>query len=130
MERTLNDQVGELVAEVQHLRVKSNNDDTTISLMRAQYDALAADVSRIRSKAATEVGIARDRADAEVTEMRIERDQALRAFKEIDTTLMSAADLIMQALRARAGEITPEVIPDRPTRDIRDDRLPIARLSL
>lgn len=128
-ETALSDQVNQIVAENQHLRVKSENDDITLNLMKSQYDSLAAQVADIRSKARAEVEKARNMAADQIADMTIERDQAVRAFKEIDTTLMQAADLIMQALRARQGDDTPEQIPDRVTPHLRDDRLPIARLS-
>lgn len=128
-EAALSDQINMMVAENQHLRVKSDSDDLTINLMRQQYDGLAAQVADIRAKARSEVEKARNMAEDQVADMTIERDQAIRSFKEIDTTLMQAADLIMQALRARRGDITPEQIPDVATVHFNDDRLPIARLS-
>ncbi len=114
----LSDRVREMVTENQSLRVRTDNDEKTIFLMKAQYDSLAASVDAMR-----------DKHDREMHKMRTERDQAVRAFKEIDTTLMQAADMIMQALRARQGDTTPEQIPDRKTSHLNDDRLPIARLS-
>lgn len=128
-EERLSDQVNGIIAERDHLRVKSESDDTTIHLMREQYDSLAATVASIRQKAAGDVEKARYAAEQVVTDMMIERDQAVRAFKAIDTTLMQAADLIMQALRARAGDSTPEKMPERVLPHIKDDRLPVARLS-
>jgi hypothetical protein len=114
MDNTLSTQVNQMVAENQHLRVKSENDDVTIRLMKEQYDALAASVDGLRNKH-----------DRESYSLRTERDQAVRSFKEIDTTLMIAADLIMQALRARQGDSTPDHIPDRPALHINDERLPL-----
>lgn len=114
----LSDQIRDIVTENQNLRVRTDNDAKTIFLMKQQYDALAASVDGMK-----------DKHDREIHKMRTERDQAVRAFKEIDTTLMQAADLIMQALRARQGDATPEQIPERITPHIKDDRLPIARLS-
>lgn len=107
-----------MVTENQNLRVRTDNDSITIGLMRSQYDALAASVDAMR-----------DKHDREMHKLRTERDQAVRSFKEIDSTLMQAADLIMQALRARQGDATPEQIPDRITSHVKDDRLPIARLN-
>lgn len=114
----LSDQIRDIVTENQNLRVRTDNDAKTIFLMKQQYDALAASVDGVK-----------DKHDREIHKMRTERDHAVRAFKEIDTTLMQAADLIMQALRARQGDATPEQIPERITPHIKDDRLPIARLS-
>jgi len=126
---TLSDQVDRMVAENQHLRVRCESQETTITLMRDQYDALAAQVNDIRAKSRFEVERARDRAESEVSELTIERDHAVRSFKEIDSILLQAADLIMQALRARQGDNTPEKMPERQTPHIVDDRLPIARLN-
>lgn len=108
----------ELVAENQHLRVKSSNDDLTLNLMRQQYDSLAASVDGLR-----------DKHDREMHKMRTERDQAVRKFATIKALLLQGADITMQALRAEQGDDTPAQIPDRKASHINDDRLPIARLS-
>lgn len=126
---TLIDQVDRMVAENQHLRVRCESQETTITLMREQYDSLAFTVDDIRSKARREVEKARDNAESEVSGMTIERDQAIRAFKEIDGLLLQAADLVMQALRARQGDATPEKMPGMVLPHISDDRLPMARLN-
>jgi hypothetical protein len=102
-ESTLSIQVSQMVLENQHLRVKSDNDDKTIHLMKEQYDAMAASVEGMR-----------DRHVRELHEMRTGRDQAVRQFKTIDTLLLQASEIIMQALRARQGETVPAQIPDRP----------------
>jgi hypothetical protein len=112
------DQVGLLVSENQHLRVKSDNDDKTLHLMREQYDALSSSVEGLR-----------DRHERETHKLRTERDQAVRKYAVIKALLMQSADITMQALRAEQGDETPEVIPDRVVRHVSDDRLPIARLS-
>jgi hypothetical protein len=111
---TLADQITDIVRENQNLRVKSDNDDKTIHLMRQQYDSLAAEVDGIRDKAAREIR-------ALITE----RDQAVRKFKEIDTTLMQAAEIILQAARARVGNGTTPAPPPA----ITDDRLPEVALQ-
>lgn len=128
-EEKLIDQVDRIVQENQHLRIKSNSDDTTIHLMKQQYDSLAASVASVRQKAAAEVRDTKEEAEREITDMTIERDQAVRAFKEIDSVLLQAADLIMQALRARAGDDAPEKMPEARMPVIQDDRLPIARFQ-
>lgn len=126
---TFADQANRLVAENQHLRVKSDSDDLTIRLMREQYDGLAATVNNVRDKAAAEIKATQDYAEHEISDLTIERDQAVRAFKEIDTLLLQAADLVMQALRAREGDAAPESLPTQRGMHIDDDRLPIARLN-
>lgn len=115
---TLSEQVDRLVSENQHLRVKTENDEITRHLMKQQYDTLAGSVDAMRS--------AHDR---EIHALRTERDQAVRAFKEIDSLLLQTADMVMQALRARQGDETPERIPDRHVLHMDDPRLPLARLS-
>ena len=115
---TLSEQVDRLVSENQHLRVKSDNDDITHRLMKEQYDALSASVEGMRSKFEREIHL-----------MRTERDQAVRASKEINTLLLQAANLIMQALRAKEGDAAPEKMPEARGKHVSDDRLPIARLS-
>ena len=128
-ETAFTDQANRIVAENQHLRVKSENDDITIRLLKDQYSGLAAEVNGIRDKAAADIARAKDGAERAVSGMQIERDQAVIAFKEIDTLLLQAADLIMQALRAREGDAAPEIMPTARGAHINDERLPIARLS-
>ena len=118
MDATLSDQVSALVAENQHLRIRTDNDAKTLHLMKEQYDGLAASVDGIRAKH-----------DREIHAMRTERDVAVRRFKEIDTLLVQMSDILMQALRARQGDGTPVQIADRASQHIQDDRLPIARLG-
>ena len=115
---TLSEQVDRLVSENQHLRVKTNNDEITRNLMKQQYDALAATVEGTRNKHEREVHL-----------LRTERDQAVRAHREIDSLLMQAADLLVQAFRAREGDVTPEKMPVDRGNHLSDGRLPIARLS-
>ena len=118
MNDELSRQVTGLVSENQHLRVKSDNDDLTINLLKQQYAALSESVDGMRSKF-----------EREIHTLRTERDQAVVSAKEIDTVLMQAADLIVQAARARVGNITPERMPQVRGDHLADDRLPIARLS-
>jgi len=88
---TLSEQVDRLVSENQHLRVKSDNDDITRQLLKEQYDALAGSVENTRTKHEREMHL-----------LRTERDQAVIAFKEIDTLLLQAADMVMQATRRQS----------------------------
>jgi chromosome segregation ATPase len=120
------DQINNLIAENRRLKNKSDADDKTIHVLKEQYNALQAGVE-----------------DMVEDHRKIERelvDQANRhkvSYTEIDGVLMQAADLIMQAARARIGNATPAVVPTPPTKmvndhrlpDVRDDRLPIARLA-
>ncbi len=114
----LSDQVSRLVSDNQQLRVKVANDEKTIHLLKDQYSALSATVNGLR-----------DRHAREVHDITSERDEAVVRHKEVTTLLLQAADIVMQALRANEGDLTPENIPDRRVAYIDDDRLPIARLS-
>ncbi len=107
-ETTLHSQVADMVRENQNLRVKSENDDKTIYLMRAQYDTLAAEVDAIH-----------DKYRREIRQLKTERDQAVRKFKDIDTILQQAGNFLMQAFRARVGDQLPEI-----SSQIEDARLP------
>ena len=49
--------------------------------------------------------------------------------QEIDTLLLQAADMIMQALRARQGNDVPEFLPDRKSKHVDDARLPALTLK-
>lgn len=121
---TLADQVDRLVAENQHLRVKSENDDVTIHLLKEQYNLLQRQVAGIRETASREVEKARNGARDIVMDMQMDRDQARVAYREIDGLLLQAADTIHQALRARVGNITPEKLPAAEMQHISDGRLP------
>ncbi|HKY85827.1 MAG TPA: hypothetical protein VJL90_03600 [Pseudorhodoplanes sp.] len=124
MALTLHDQVERLVNENQALRVKSENDDKLIHLLKEQYNSLAAQVKGIREDAIREVERARHQRDADVSAAEIERDQAQVAYKEIDGLLLQVCDTITQAARARIGNATPEKMQSRPMPAIEDGRLP------
>ena len=100
---TFTDRVTALVQENQHLRVRTDNDDKTIALMKEQYDKLAASVDGLR-----------DKHEREIHAMRTERDQAARSNREIEALLLQASEIVMQALRARVGDLQP---PDRSVAD-------------
>lgn len=123
-DRLFAEKVTAMITENQNLRVKSDNDEKTIFLQTEQYNALAAKVNSIRDDAASRVAKALDDCDRQVTGMAIERDQAIAKYKRIDTLLMQAADLIMQAARARTGDETPEKMPQVQLPNMQDDRLP------
>lgn len=118
----MNDEFGRqadaLVRENQHLRVKSDNDDITMQLMREQYKALADSVEDMRSGLETKLH-----------RMRVERDEAVLKHRTIKGLLLQSTDLVMQALRADKGDETPEIMPPQTGRHIEDDRLPLAELN-
>lgn len=89
----LSDQIDQIVKENQHLRVKSDNDDKTFHLLKAQYDELATSIEGVHELHAKEMH-----------KLRTERDVAIRRFKEIDTLLMQCSDILMSALKARNGK--------------------------
>lgn len=120
-------QASTLVAENRHLRIKSENDDNTIGLMKQQYDLLAASVQELRSRHDRELRSIRDAGERERHILTTERDHAVRAHTEINGLLAQVADLTMQAIRASKGDVTPENIPDRPIPRLAD--IPVARLS-
>lgn len=118
MTAALTDQIKEMVAENQHLRVKSENDDTTLHLMRQQYDALADSVDAMRDEHAREVHL-----------LRTQRDQAVIKHSRIKALLMQSTEIIMQALRADQGNETPEKMPVATLAIVHDDRLPAVGMS-
>ena len=121
---TLSEQVDRLVVENQNLRVKSENDDVTIHLLKEQYATLSGQVRSIREGAVREVERARQQRDDTIQDMQMERDQAVIAYREIETLLLQATDNITQALRARVGNSTPEKMPQAEVQHISDNRLP------
>jgi len=114
----LSDQVSQMVAENQHLRVKSENDDKRLALMGDQYDELAASVDGLR-----------DKHERKIHDMRTERDQAVRQFKTIEALLLQSSAIIMQALRARQGDDTPATIPAKPMAVSSHPLLPLANTA-
>jgi len=126
---TLSEQIDRLVAENRRLRVKSENDDKTIHLIKGQYESLSSQVRSLRESAASEVEKARSTALADVQDMEIELDQAKQAYREIESILMQITDSITQALRARIGNATPEKVPPTVVAKVDDDRLPRIGIS-
>lgn len=111
-------QVDALVAENQHLRVKSDNDDKTMHLMQEQYKALAASVESMRNKY-----------ERQIFQLTTERDEAVIKHAKIKSLLLQAADIVMQAARADVGDETPEKMPPQTGSHIVDERLPTARIG-
>lgn len=121
---TLSEQVNDLLSELQSLRIKSENDDKMIHILKVQYESLSSQMRGIRQDAIREVETARQQRDADVHEAEIERDKAITAYKTIETLLLRSADLIMQAARARVGDATPAQMPHARLPQIEDERLP------
>lgn len=89
---TLNEQVSRIISENQRLRAKSAHDDGTIEIITRQYEDLVEMIKRERIEA-----------DNEIDGLRIERDQAVRAYRAMESILVQASDFIVQAVRARDG---------------------------
>ncbi len=96
-------QVNLTVSENQSLRVKSDNDEITIQLLKEQYDSLSASFSEMKSKY-----------ELDLHEMRTERDKAIVAKTEMDRLLRQAGDLLLQAARASSGDDTHADAPQEP----------------
>lgn len=111
---TLNDQVSQIVAENQHLRVKSDGDDKVIALLKEQYEQLSSSVNGMR-----------DQYERQLHAARTERDLAKVAYQEIEALLLQSANIITQGLHARVVE-RPE--PQDRAIPYRDERLPAASL--
>lgn len=94
---SLSDQVNRLVAENRRLRLKGEADDATIDLLKRQYDTLQGGVEDMIEDHRK---IERDLSAA--------RDRAVVAYTEIDGLLKQAADLIVQAMRARVPAAAPD----------------------
>ena len=102
-----------LVKENRGLVLQTETDAATIALLKKQYDDLAAGVE----------SMVEDHRRIE-RELAIRADKAERACKEMEGLLQRAADLIMQAFRAREGDTTPETMPPQTGRHIQDSRMP------
>lgn len=94
---SLSDQVNRLVAENRRLRLKGEADDATIDLLKRQYDTLQGGVE----------DMIEDHRKIE-RELSASRDRAVVAYTEIDGLLKQAADLIVQAMRARVPSAAPD----------------------
>lgn len=118
----LSDQINQLIAENRRLRNKSDADDKTMHLLKEQNRELRGGIENLIE----------DHRRIERS-LIAERDEAKLAYVEIEGCLNQAGDLIMQAARARIGDMAPERMPPQTGRHIEDARLPenspIARLA-
>lgn len=129
MTTTLSDQVNALIAENRRLRMKSEADDKTIHVLKEQYDSLQSGVENmVEDHRRIENAMLEDHRST-VRELVAERDRAVRAYTEIEGNLNQAADLIMQAARARVGNETPDPMPQAHTPHLADSRIPQVLLS-
>ncbi len=112
------DQISAMVAENRRLRNKSDADDKTIHVLKAQYDAVTGGIENMIEDHRK---IERD--------LTIQLHKAQAAYQEIDGLLHQASDLILQAARARVGNGTPEKMPTAAVPAIEDGRLPAPVLS-
>lgn len=110
---TLSDQINALVAENRRLRNKSTADDITIQTLTEQYERLQSGVEDM-----VEDHRRRER------ELIAAADRAERAYVSIQGLLDQAADLILQAARARVGDAMPAPVPH-----LTDSRMPGVALS-
>lgn len=110
---TLSDQINQLIAENRRLRSKSAADDATIHLLKEQYAAVSGGIE----------DMVEDHRKIE-RELTIEAHNARVAYIQIQGLLDQAADLILQAARARIGDITPEKMPTATLAVIGDSRMP------
>lgn len=115
---SLSEQVSRLVAENRSLRIKGDADDKAIHLMQEQYDILQSGVE----------SLVEDHRKIE-RELTAERDRAMRAYARIDGLLNQTADLVLQAMRAKIGNATPDPLPKASTPHLVDDRMPQVLLS-
>lgn len=90
------DQTTAMMRELKMLRAKNKAQADTIGLLKKQYDDLAAD-----HKAALESFQKR------LHEAYTHRDVAEREASEINIVLQTAAQTILDGLRAKAGDIAP-----------------------
>ncbi len=117
-EAQFTDQATKLVAENRRLRIKSDVDDETINILKQQYDELQSGVENLIE----------DHRKIE-RQLCAERDRAVRTSAEIEALLTQAGDLILQAMRARIGDVTPKVMPKAQTPHLVDQRMPQVLLS-
>lgn len=123
-EERLSDQIGRLIDENRRLRVKSNEDDETIRMLTDKLEELQAGVNGM-------IETHREAEDSMKEEHRaIQRDLSFRADnaeikeRKMRSLVNQAADLILQAMRAEAGDETPKKMPQRQLENLNDDRLP------
>ncbi len=111
---TLSDQINALVSENRRLRMKSEADDKTIHVLKDQYAMVTSGMEDIVED--------HRRIERELT---IKAHKAQAAYSEMEGLLDRAADLILQAARARVGDDTPEKMPEHSGTHVNDARLPM-----
>jgi hypothetical protein len=89
-------QTSELINELYSLRATTESQRNTIGLLKQQYDDLAETHRKVVGKH-----------EAELANMRIARDVAVRKADEVNAILLAGAQSIMQGLRAMKGEEQP-----------------------
>lgn len=135
MEETLSIQVSALIDENRRLRKKSESDELTIAHMKTQYDQFAAEFDKVCAQYDAQITTLKMSYEDQIREMKhdhtrsttsltMDRDRTARSNTEITGLLNQAADLIMQGLRARVGNQTPQEVPSNVLKLLDDDRIP------
>lgn len=112
------DQISGLIAENRRLRNKSDADDKTIHLLKEQYASVTGGIEDMIED--------HRRVERDLT---IEAHNAKVAYTQIQGLLDQAADLILQAARARIGDDTPAKMPAAIIPVLADGRMPEVSLS-
>ena len=107
------EQVSAMQIELDHLRAKSDADDSMVALLREQNELYAMELSKMANDHAEETRKLKQRCNL-----------AVQREKHIDGLLNTVAVGIVSGLRKMKGEETPEQIPDRPTKVSDHAKLP------
>lgn len=112
------DQINILVSDNRRLHAKTEADGTTIRLLKEENAGLHVTIEEM-----TRHYRQRER------ELIADTNRAKVAYTEISGLLNQVAETVLQAARAQIGDQTPEKMPAPHLPHLKDDRLPIARLS-
>lgn len=133
---TFSKQVNDLVQENHRLRAKSDADDEIKLMLKKQYDDLSAGVEVMVEEHKEIEKESQERYSKQLREWMFRCDRSERSYSEISgllTQVGSAAmvvnELIMQAVRAKVGDITPEKMPKADIAKVDDNRLPPMELG-
>lgn len=133
---TFHQQANDLVLENRRLRAKSDADDEVIVILKKKYDDLAGGVEAMVEDHKQIEAESQERYNKALRELMFRCDRAEMAYKEIEGLLgragdaaMSLNDLIMQAVRAKIGDKTPEKMPEAKLLEVKDARLPTPDLA-
>jgi hypothetical protein len=100
----LSGHIATLETELDHFKAKSDSDDTLIAVLKQQLELNTMETAKMAAEHAEKLRVLQHR-----------HDEAVRNETEIVGVLNMTARGIVEGLRKRKGDQTPNPIPERPT---------------